>query len=94
MVYPEMEVGDTVFFHPHLIHGSGENKTQEFRKSISCHYVSCECEYLKDLKGTQYEYVGKDIMDYSSKKTKNIDFISLWKFKSRLVSGREFEGKF
>ena len=26
-VYTEMEAGDTVFFHPHLIHGSGENKT-------------------------------------------------------------------
>lgn len=27
-----MEKGDTVFFHPLLIHGSGRNKSQGFRK--------------------------------------------------------------
>jgi len=26
-VYPEMKRGDVVFFHPHIIHGSGENRT-------------------------------------------------------------------
>ena len=33
----EMETGDTVFFHPLLIHGSGTNRTQGFRK------VQCTC---------------------------------------------------
>jgi hypothetical protein len=28
----EMESGDTVFFHPLLIHGSGMNRTEDFRK--------------------------------------------------------------
>lgn len=27
-----MEAGDTVFFHPLLIHGSGANRTEGFRK--------------------------------------------------------------
>ena len=31
-VHLEMSPGDTVFFHPILIHGSGANKTQGFRK--------------------------------------------------------------
>lgn len=31
-IHVEMEKGDTVFFHPLLIHGSGRNKTQGFRK--------------------------------------------------------------
>lgn len=31
-------LGDTVFFHPILIHGSGPNRTQGLRKAISCHY--------------------------------------------------------
>ena len=31
-VHLEMETGDTVFFHPLLIHGSGMNRTQGFRK--------------------------------------------------------------
>ena len=33
-VHLEMEAGDTVFFHPILIHGSGANKTKRFRKVI------------------------------------------------------------
>ena len=32
----EMEVGDTVFFHPLLIHGSGMNRTKGFRKVSGC----------------------------------------------------------
>lgn len=31
-VHLEMEKGDTVFFHPLLIHGSGWNKSQGYRK--------------------------------------------------------------
>lgn len=31
-VHVVMEKGDTVFFHPLLIHGSGVNKTKGFRK--------------------------------------------------------------
>lgn len=33
-VHLEMEKGDTVFFHPLLIHGSGMNQTQGFRKVL------------------------------------------------------------
>ena len=32
MVHLVMEPGDTVFFHPLLIHGSGMNRTNGFRK--------------------------------------------------------------
>ena len=31
-VHLEMEAGDTAFFHPLLIHGSGMNRTSGFRK--------------------------------------------------------------
>ncbi len=31
-VHLEMGTGDTVFFHPLLIHGSGTNRTEGFRK--------------------------------------------------------------
>lgn len=31
-VHLEMQAGDTVFFHPLLIHGSGTNRTNGFRK--------------------------------------------------------------
>ena len=39
----EMDPGDTVFFHPLLLHGSGRNKSSEFRRSISTHYASSQC---------------------------------------------------
>ncbi|MEE8558933.1 MAG: phytanoyl-CoA dioxygenase family protein [Myxococcota bacterium] len=47
-VHLEMDPGDTVFFHPLLLHGSGVNRTQEFRRSISCHFASASCRYLDD----------------------------------------------
>eukprot|EP00924_Labyrinthula_sp_SR-Ha-C_P002612 snap_masked-scaffold_13-processed-gene-1.43-mRNA-1 protein AED:0.18 eAED:0.18 QI:0/-1/0/1/-1/1/1/0/176 len=39
-----MEPGDTVFFHPCLFHGSGPNNSETYRKAISCHYASAECD--------------------------------------------------
>lgn len=40
----EMEPGDTVFFHPLLLHGSGRNRSGDFRRAISTHYASAACE--------------------------------------------------
>jgi len=48
-VYLEMEPGDTVFFHPLLLHGSGRNRTQGFRRAISAHYASATCRFIKGL---------------------------------------------
>lgn len=45
-VHLEMEPGDTVFFHPLLLHGSGRNRTSGFRRSISAHYASARCRFL------------------------------------------------
>ena len=39
-VHLEMGPGDTVFFHPLLIHGSGMNKTSGFRKVC---VIVCKC---------------------------------------------------
>ena len=46
LIHLEMERGDTVFFHPLLIHGSGANRTMGFRKAISCHYSASESNYI------------------------------------------------
>jgi len=46
-VHLEMQPGDTVFFHPLLVHGSGTNRTEGFRRSISAHYASAHCRYLE-----------------------------------------------
>jgi phytanoyl-CoA hydroxylase len=39
----EMDPGDTLFFHPLLVHGSGRNRSDDFRRAISIHYASTEC---------------------------------------------------
>jgi phytanoyl-CoA hydroxylase len=44
-VHLEMEPGDTVFFHPVLLHGSGRNTTQGFRRAISAHYTALDVEW-------------------------------------------------
>ena len=45
-VHLEMEPGDTVFFHPVLLHGSGRNRTQGFRRAISAHYTALDVEWV------------------------------------------------
>ncbi len=45
-VHLEMEPGDTVFFSPLLLHGSGRNRTDGFRRAISAHFASAACRYL------------------------------------------------
>ena len=47
-VHLEMQPGDTVFFHPLLLHGSGRNRSPGFRRAISAHYASAACRYLDD----------------------------------------------
>ncbi|KAF6132061.1 phytanoyl-CoA 2-hydroxylase [Phyllostomus discolor] len=74
-VHLVMEKGDTVFFHPLLIHGSGQNKTQGFRKAISCHFASSDSHYI-DVKGTSQENIEKEIVALA-KKLHGIEDVSL-----------------
>ncbi|XP_061523917.1 phytanoyl-CoA dioxygenase, peroxisomal isoform X1 [Phycodurus eques] len=88
-VHLEMEKGDTVFFHPLLIHGSGMNQTQGFRKAISCHYASSDCYYI-DVKGTTQENIENEVKELTSKKypeCTDITFQDTWAFRGRLVRG-------
>ncbi|XP_029317378.1 phytanoyl-CoA dioxygenase, peroxisomal [Cottoperca gobio] len=88
-VHLEMEMGDTVFFHPLLIHGSGMNQTQGFRKAISCHYASAGCYYI-DVEGTTQENIEKEVEEIVTKKyafDNRISFQDTWAFRGRLVQG-------
>ncbi|XP_054609828.1 phytanoyl-CoA dioxygenase, peroxisomal [Dunckerocampus dactyliophorus] len=88
-VHLEMEKGDTVFFHPLLIHGSGMNKTQGFRKAISCHYASSDCYYI-DVKGTTQENIENEVKELAARKypmAAGITFQDTWAFRGRLVRG-------
>jgi len=45
-VHLEMEPGDTVFFHPLLLHGSGRNRTRGFRRAISARCAAVDVEWV------------------------------------------------
>jgi len=88
-VHLVMDIGDTVFFHPLLIHGSGANKTQGYRKAISCHYASADCHWI-DVKGTIQEEIANEVESMAASKAgAKIDFLDVWRYKSRLVRGKE-----
>lgn len=83
LVHLSMQPGDTVFFHPLLIHGSGVNRSDDCRKAICCHYVSAECETI-DVKGTMQEEVAKEIEEmWGRNKCKT--FVEIWREKSRTL---------
>ncbi|XP_078275575.1 phytanoyl-CoA dioxygenase, peroxisomal [Rhinoraja longicauda] len=85
----EMDKGDTVFFHPLLIHGSGANGTTGFRKAISCHYASADCRYI-DVKNTSQENIEEEVLEIGRKKygiDKDTTLADIWRFKGRLVQG-------
>ena len=83
-----MQKGDTVFFHPLLIHGSGPNITKGFRKAISCHYASSDCYYI-DVKGTSQENIALEIEEITKRRGFPMTYQSLWQSRSRLVRGPE-----
>ncbi|KAL0962847.1 hypothetical protein UPYG_G00346270 [Umbra pygmaea] len=87
-VHLEMEKGDTVFFHPLLIHGSGMNQTQGFRKAISCHYASADCYYI-DVSKTSQENIALEVKAIAEKKYGGgfITFEDTWAIRGRLVQG-------
>jgi phytanoyl-CoA hydroxylase len=88
-VWVEMDEGDTVFFHPLLIHGSGTNRTDGFRKSISCHYAASECEYV-ETEGSRQEKIANEIVELVRVKSRShakVSYKDVWKYKSRLACG-------
>ncbi|KAG8440009.1 hypothetical protein GDO86_005976 [Hymenochirus boettgeri] len=87
-VHLVMEKGDTVFFHPLLIHGSGMNRTAGFRKAISCHYAGADCNYI-DVKGTSQENIEKEVMEvaYMRYGLSDLTLKDVWMIKSRIIKG-------
>jgi len=83
-----MEKGDTVFFHPLIVHGSGANRTKGYRKAISCHYASSHCNYI-DVKGTSQEEIAAEIEEMALKKGMPLAIEEVWQYRSRLVRGDE-----
>nr|XP_039263699.1 phytanoyl-CoA dioxygenase, peroxisomal-like [Styela clava] len=56
-----MEEGDTVFFHPLLVHGSGTNVSDGFRKAISGHFASSQCHFILPEGTSQKNFVAEGV---------------------------------
>uniref|UniRef100_A0A8C9UIQ6 phytanoyl-CoA dioxygenase n=1 Tax=Spermophilus dauricus TaxID=99837 RepID=A0A8C9UIQ6_SPEDA len=85
VVHLVMEKGDTVFFHPLLIHGSGRNQTQGFWK-VCIHVASV----LKDEWDTSQEQGEKKAVGIEDKlygSDSGLDLKDIWMFRARLVKG-------
>lgn len=44
-VHLEMDPGDVLLIHPLLVHGSGRNRSDGFRRAISAHFASRSCDW-------------------------------------------------
>ncbi|KAF5305414.1 hypothetical protein FQR65_LT18703 [Abscondita terminalis] len=55
-IYLHMKKGDTIFFHTLLLHGSGPNVTQGYRKALTCHYVNNNSIFYMDPKNKEKVY--------------------------------------
>jgi len=91
-IHLEMDTGDTVFFHPILVHGSGANRTAGFRKAISCHYAASECYYI-DVRGTSQENINDEVMEIARKRlgpnVQGLSYEDIWRYRARLVTGKQ-----
>ncbi|KAH9255310.1 hypothetical protein BASA81_006762 [Batrachochytrium salamandrivorans] len=100
-VHLPMEKGDTIFFHPLIWHGSGRNLTPNYRKAISCHFVSGECHFI-DVKHTIQEELETELIDMLTTKMRKrgmeitpemlstVKMSSIWEAKSRICQGDQF----
>jgi len=86
----EMWPGDTIFFHPLLIHGSGINKTSGFRKIFSCHYADSACQFIEYIDDASQELMSKEFGEVFRKKAGlNVPtYQDVFKHYIRLVHGK------
>ncbi|XP_049881348.1 probable phytanoyl-CoA dioxygenase [Pectinophora gossypiella] len=85
-IHLEMSPGDTVFFHPLLVHGSGPNVTKNYRKSISCHYANSECHYV-DVAGSVQQHIADEIEAEARRRGFHINFQDSFRYRSKQVMG-------
>lgn len=47
-VHFEAEPGDALFFHTHLLHGAGRNRSEGFRRVYIVHYANSDCRFRQN----------------------------------------------
>nr|XP_026492009.1 phytanoyl-CoA dioxygenase, peroxisomal-like isoform X1 [Vanessa tameamea] len=80
----EMSPGDTVFFHPLLVHGSGANTSGRHRKCISAHYASAAVAYAR---AAPQAALAREVEGAARRVTgARISFEDTWRYKSKQVT--------
>jgi phytanoyl-CoA hydroxylase len=86
-----MKAGDTLFFHPLLVHGSGVNRSDGFRKAISVHYADAGCKYVEvsnmALKGPDVSVAGLHTQAFVQRKGKGMSKEAIGKLGEKMRSG-------
>lgn len=88
-VHFTMGPGDTIFFHPFLLHASGANLSGQNRRAISTHYCNSKlCEMYDTPKIPAQKMLEDEIEELALRKTgSRITYRQIWKLKSRQVQG-------
>ena len=84
-----MDAGDTIFFHPLLIHGSGPNTSPRFRKAISGHFANALICKLCDTEGTMKDMIAKETTMLARRKGLEIRHRDIYSIIARSVRGEE-----
>ncbi|XP_050669403.1 probable phytanoyl-CoA dioxygenase isoform X2 [Leptidea sinapis] len=82
----EMSPGDTVFFHPLIIHGSGPNVSKNYRKCVTAHYANSECQYI-DVSGTVQEGVAREVEAEAKRRGFSLSFQGSFRLRNKHVLG-------
>jgi hypothetical protein len=67
---------------------SGANTTKGFRKAISSHYASSDCQYIA-VKHTVQEHMEIEEIYSGKSEGQVMAFQDLWRYKGRLVRGQD-----
>jgi phytanoyl-CoA hydroxylase len=79
-----VSAGDTIFFHPLLVHGSGPNLSSSYRRAVSCHYASSQVSPI-DVRDTLQAHVAEEVL---AMRRLTCQYIDVWRMKSRHIAGR------
>ena len=93
-VYILMKPGDTLFFHPLLVHGSGANRSQGFRKSISCHYVASDVDVIDESQSPSLAQVSEEYREMIQEKNAAAapwSFVAWLKSHAKVAAGKGWD---
>ena len=96
-IHLNMKCGDTVFFHPYLIHGSSANLSNNTRRSMCVHFASTtKCNFMTEKHFVEKcDYVAPDYcqtLEWILKRKYNLSnsgVIDYWRLKSRVIKGEQ-----